>query len=256
MDKYSLAQDILKGITLRLNRGEVSSKGILVLFTGSNLGIDKKIEELALLRQYGISVSIGISFMGERIINLEKVNSILKPIKIYKEEDIFNLENLEREYSLLIVPNITINTLSKVSLGILDSLTSNIIWDFLYSGKKVLIDLESAREYRGRASKNVEINKTVNFHIDRLKNMGADEVNRGIYIEKTLSSLGLRDDVRHGTEAIESFNEENGGRKIVTENDLKKLVKGEELTLSSNVILTPLAKDKIKELGIKIKNEY
>lgn len=256
MDKYSLAQDILKGITLRLNRGEVSSKGILVLFTGSNLGIDKKIEELALLRQYGISVSIGISFMGERIINLEKVNSILKPIKIYKEEDIFNLENLEREYSLLIVPNITINTLSKVSLGILDSLTSNIIWDFLYSGKKVLIDLESAREYRGRASKNVEINKTVNFHIDRLKNMGADEVNRGIYIEKILSSLGLRDDVRHGTEAIESFNEENGGRKIVTENDLKKLVKGEELTLSSNVILTPLAKDKIKELGIKIKNEY
>lgn len=252
MDKYSLTQDILKGITLRVNRGEVSSKGVLVLFTGSNFGIDKKIEELALLRQYGISVSIGISFMGERIINLEKVNSILKPINIYKEEDIFNLENLEREYSLLMIPNITINTLSKVSLGILDSLTSNIIWNFLYSGKKVLIDLESAREYRGRESKNVEINRLVNFHIDRLKSMGADEVNRGIYLEKILSGLGIRDDVNHETEAIESINLGKEERKIITENDLKKLVKGEELTLPSNVILTPLAKDKIKELGIKV----
>ena len=174
MDKYSLTQEILKGITLRVNRGEVSSKGVLVLFAGSNFGIDKKIEELTLLRQYGIQVSMGISFMGERIINLEKVNSILKPIKIYREEDIFNIEKLEREYSLLMIPNITINTLSKVSLGILDSFTSNIIWDFLYSGKKVLIDFESARKYRGRESKNVEINRLVNFHIDRLKSMGAD----------------------------------------------------------------------------------
>ncbi len=59
--------------------------------------------------------------MGERILNKDEIIKNLNPINVYGEEDIFNLENIVEKHPKLIMPNITMNTLSKVALGMIDS---------------------------------------------------------------------------------------------------------------------------------------
>ena len=78
--------------------------------------------------------------MGEKIIDTKKIIDILRPIEVFREEDIMDLPSIVNKHDLIIGPNITMNTLSKVSLGMIDSFIPNVIWTFLYQGKKVYLD--------------------------------------------------------------------------------------------------------------------
>src|SRR5699024_3965431 len=134
------------------------------------------IQELKKLKKHDVDVSIAFSLMSERIMDVEYTIKTLDPIKIYTEENIFDLENIVENYSYIIGPNITMSTISKVSLGMIDSFISNIIWTFLYKGKKVYLDFASVTNYLGERSKNQEINNVIEKHINSVKNMGAVEI--------------------------------------------------------------------------------
>ena len=137
--------------------------------------IDERIEKLKGIKDKDLDFSLAFSFMGERILDVERIIGSLEPLEIYKEEDIFQLEDIIESHSSIIGVNTTMNTLSKVSLGMIDSFISNVIWTFLYKGKPVYLDFTSVRNYLGAPSNNKEINHIIEDHINRLKNMGAIE---------------------------------------------------------------------------------
>ena len=141
--KTKITSNVLEDLARRI-QGDSSSdsrESVLVVFNGSNIRLDKKLEYIRSLKQRGMKVSLAFSFMAEGIVDTKRIIDNLNPYKIYKEADVFNLQDIVRENSVLIGPNITINTLSKVALGMIDSFVPSLIWTFLYKNKKYILIL-------------------------------------------------------------------------------------------------------------------
>lgn len=249
MAKNRITLNVLANITKKVSDKNVVDPEniVLVVFTGSNIELNKRIEELKGLKDKGMMFSLAFSFMAERILNVNYICNLLNPIEVYKEENIFQLEEIVEKYYAIIGPNITTNTISKVSLGMVDSFVSSLIWTFLYNEKPVYLDFTSVKNYLGIPSSNKAINKIINNHIETLDDMGVIEIEPDKYLGKI--RVTQISDVRKTSRVNNDF------KKVVTESDLKDVQRGERLILPKGTIITPLAKDKASQLGIKLEIE-
>lgn len=231
----------------------------LVVFNGSNIDLEDKLEEIKSLKKAGVSISVAFSFMGDQIIEEDKIASYLKPDKIYKEQDIFKLKIIADSYSYILAPTLTISTMSKVVGALIDNFISNLIWTFLYMGKPVYIDFTSTRNYLGKTPNNKMIEGLIAEKINKIKELGATEVKTGNYQEIILKSGLIKGtlniDLKSNNLDKTSYLKNNkiSRKQVLTERDIEKIAKDtRSISLERGCILTPLAKDKIKSLGISI----
>jgi ethanolamine utilization protein len=251
MAKNKITLNVLADITRKIGGGSVSNSKdkALIVFNGSNIQLDKRVQEVKSLQDHGINVSLAFSFMAERILDTDNLINSLNPLEIYREEDIFNLEDIARDYSYVIGPNITMNTLSKISQGFIDSFIPNILWTYLYMGKKVYLDFTSVKNYLGKPCQNKEINNIIENHINGLKKMGVIEIEEGNYIDKILN-------VNKAPVEKENIKVDDNFKKVITERDINNFSPNmKSIILPKGSIITPLAKDRARELGIKIEIE-
>lgn len=255
MTKTNITSNILENITKRIStQGFSNTQGkALVVFNGTNMNFAKNrgfIEDMK--KTY--EISIGFSFMAERLLDTKKIIDELRPAHVFREEDMLKLKEILKDYSILVGPNISMNTLSKVSTGMVDSFISNIIWSFLYFSKEVYLDFDSVREFMGERSKNEEIERIIENHISTVIKMGALEINSADILNNKLINKGIittnaisSDDVSH------KIIRQKG---LISEKDIVNLDKNQNvLIVEKNTLITPLARDKAKELGIKIEKK-
>lgn len=258
--KTKITSNILEDISKRLLGENIkgNSESVLVVFTGSDTNLDKKIEEIRGLENQGIKISLGFSFMAEQILDTQKIINRLSPKNIYKETDIVNLREISQNYSALISPNITINTISKISLGMIDSFIPNLIWTFMYKSKNVYMDFTSVKNYLGERTKNREILNQINRHIETMKKMGAIEIESGKYLDNIV--IGVKDENIKLNNKVQNYKqedtnrnaEENTNKKVITEKDVLNISSNTNLILPKGTIITHLARDKAVAKNIKI----
>lgn len=252
--KNKITSNVLEDISKRL-KGESYSQSCdnaLIVFNGSTIGLDKSIEKIKELKESGMKLSVAFSFMGEQLVDEEKVIKLLSPINVYKEEDIFKLKNIVKNYSMVIGPNITMNTLSKISLGMIDSFVSNIIWTFLYQGKNTYLDFSSVREYLGEETRNKEISDMIERYISTVRKMGAVEIKEDNYLEKIIIKQGTIPKKISGT-ISNNITINQDYKKVITERDINNFdLSNKSLILPKGTIITPLARDRAREKHIKI----
>ena len=245
--KTKITSNILEDISRKL-KGESYSEdvgqNVLIVFNGSNNNLDKRIDYLKALKKNGMRVSLAFSFMAGQLLDREKIIKALDPISISNEEDVFNLKEITNNYSLIIGPNITMNTLSKVALGMIDGFIPTLIWTFLYQGKKTHLDFSSVRNYLGEQTKNSSISNMAENYIKQVLAMGVVEISQDDY-PKIIK-----------VEAIKPSNKivkNTGQKRVITENDIISMGKDKDLILPKGSIITSLARDKAKAMNIKIK---
>lgn len=249
MPTNRIALNVLEGVTRKVNIDKAIESGniFLVVFTGSNVNIREKVQELKSL-QDKIMFSLAFSFMASKVLDMDYIIDELYPVEVYKEDDIVHLEDIVKKYPYIIGPNVTVNTLSKVALGIIDSLIPALIWTYLYNGRKVYLDFQSTKSYMDSPINNNAMEVVINKHITTLKSMGATEVESGRYSEI------LKGKVDGYTE--KEFSKENYIPKgVITEKDLQHMPKGKHIILPRGTIVTPLAKDTAKLMGIVLEIE-
>lgn len=246
--KTKITSNVLEDISKRLRGDNFSDNNekAIVVFTGSNIEIEKKIELIKELKNNGIKISLAFSFMAEQLLDTQRIINSLCPLNVYKEENVFKLKNISRDYSMIIGPNITMNTLSKVSLGMIDSFIPSLIWTFIYKGKKVYMDFTSVRNYLGGETKNKEVLGLVERYIDNVKKMGVIEISRENSLKNIIDDYGnLQTNISKSSQSIEN-------KKVITERDILNMSSNNKLILPKGTIITPLAKDKAGEKNIII----
>lgn len=244
-----ITSNVLESISNGIKKGNFSNeKGkVLVLLTGSSMDLSSRLNLLLKLKESGVELSLGFSFMGDKLLDTKKIISIIKPIEVFKEEDIVKLPMILGSYSYIICPNITMNTLSKVALGMIDSFVPNLIWTYIYQGRKVYMDFNSVRNYLGDVSKSREIMDITEKYISSVKKMGVIEINEKEFmgkflLEKSSSELGQI-----------NINSPSKKKDLITERDILSIPENQKVIgVAKGTVITPLAKDRIRELGINI----
>ena len=265
MKNNNITLNVLSDISRRVKDGTLkdSKKRALVVITGAKSDILSRIDELNVLKSDGVTFDLAFSFMAENIVKRDRIIKRLSPKNVFTEEDIFKLNKIKDNYDFLISPNITINTLSKVTSGVIDSFISSIIWTFLYQGKRVYLDYDCIKNYMGDSCKNIFITGMLEERFELLSKMGVIEIEKGSYLgeikkfEETLESEEEKKQVKdvesfvYETDLKESEDREVGEKKIYTAIDMDRLEKT-SLVLYKGDILTPLAKDRARALNIEI----
>ncbi len=245
MSKTRITQNVLKHISDKIGLVPSPNNKVIVIFNGTSVNIKDELDYLIELKNNGYEISIGFSFLAENILDFKKIVDTINPKEIFKEEDVYKLKNIVNDYNMIISPNMTINTLSKISLGIVDSFIPNIIWAFLYCGKIVYINYNYIRNYMGEKPHSNEISEIVENHILTISKMGALEFTG----KDILNKISLKQDEI----SLDKLNKNKAAKNLITLKDILLLDKNtNRLELDKSTIITPLAKDKARELGIKI----
>jgi len=257
MSNKELIMKVLGDITMRINSQSVDTEKhfkvekekILVLFTGSNLEVDKIIDNLKKLGENGYLLRLCFSKSAEEILDTERIVDLLRPYEIYFEEDKKHYLSLAQNSNIAIAPLLTQNTLTKVALGIQDSFISTLLWKLLWSGKEVLVNTNSALDETNMPCKNKKMLLLMNNNIEKLREFGARVINNHnymAYINKDIEGLEYQKKKFSKKETTEF-------KKVVTEKDILDLAEAsKELIISKGTIITPLAKDTAKDMEIRI----
>jgi len=256
-------QDPWRDIVTKPKSGGTPGLNLLAVFTGTNRGIDKALEELRKSREYGINFDIAFSWNGKDLQDIKNIQQQLGARNIFTEVDKAKIGQILERVDGIVVPMTTQNTTAKLSQGILDDFISTLLWESLWRGKKMIMNVDSVVAYKGLQSKVPKMQKMVEDRIKNLAEMGVITL-QGQNYEKVLRENFCKDKtVKTSYPGIEPSiqtqrqpTEKTGEKTVITEKDIANLKSPlAVLTVSYDAIITPLAYDRAKTMGIEIKKE-
>ncbi len=273
MDKYNQTNDIVSQLIQKLNKGynikEIDKRNyqqrphtnqrILAVFTGTNYGLNESLRELSKAKRYGFTFNIAVTQNGEDVIGsqgLSSIKSALQTDKVYTEKDKLIFGEILESVDGIIVPMTTQDTAVKLALGIQDCFISTLLWQGLWHGKKVLMDFENVLAYRGNKSKRSMLQQMMDDYVDKLQKMGVKGACQKDYIVEMLNvfkdgSTNESTTTQYSQNAVTE--QSHSSRQVITEKDVINMrASNQEVTVPMRAIITPLAYDKAKELGIRI----
>lgn len=217
---------------------------LLVVFTGSDLGLEESLEETIKLGSLGYTIDVALSESAEAMFSVDKFKC-LNARKIYTAKDKIDYYEILENVDGVVVPVSTQNTAIKLSLGLQDSFISMLLWQTLWKGMTLFMNMDYMTTHRGTEAKSKMLLQMMGSYVDKLKRLGV----------KPVSTLNLSKTI-HGsftTEKNSSLALEGSSEKVViTEKDILKRAAGETINVPQRAIVTSLAIDAAKNLSINI----
>ncbi|MCI8483073.1 MAG: hypothetical protein HFH41_01890 [Lachnospiraceae bacterium] len=114
-------------------------KQALVVYTGSNMGIEPGLECLRMLRQEeGFTYRVLLTRSAAELLDVSAIRSALEPEELWVERPESSPEALTARYDTILVPALTVNTAAHVAACMADTPAAAIILDGLMRGKNVI----------------------------------------------------------------------------------------------------------------------
>lgn len=259
MSRYNQTQRIIEHLILKSNKNDSkkgNSKHLMIALTGTDINREQVYKDLAVLRGEGYTMDIVISDSGEEINDIDEIRRLLSPREIYTEKLPLVREGYLEDYDGFLVPLITQNTAIKLAMGIQDQLIPRMLWQALWQGKPVWMNFQDILQYKGLSTKTPYLVEKLKGTITELKKMGVraydipfnfQEFNKVFNSNK--NSMG--DLKGFSSPKVELNNSEE--RLVITERDiLTSKPSNGEMMIPAGAIITPLAKDTAKALGLKL----
>lgn len=118
-------------------------KQALVVYTGSNMGIEAGLENLRLLRREdGFTYRVLLTKSAAGILDASAIRSALEPEEFWVGQPGDSPEALTARYDTILVPALTVNTAAHVAACMADTPAAAIILDGLMRGKNVVVAVD------------------------------------------------------------------------------------------------------------------
>lgn len=248
---YSQIEEIVREVLSRLKQKDHTA---LVVFTGAAIGFNESIDELKKLVQNNWKLRVVLSRSAEHVLTPEIVGNLLGIEEVHLESSNDGLYQLYEGVDAIIVPTLTMNTAAKIALGMADSLTTNMVAHGIMNAIPTYVvkdasDLHHPERIRlGMTNIPKAYTQLFDNHFKQLESYGIHVVE----VSQLSKSLLMVSEPNGRSEELaqKSFDIR---KKVISEADIVVAGKsGSTLNISKNSIITPLAHEKAKELGVKI----
>jgi len=253
IEQEKLINMVLAELAKQSQNHKPVTKKILAVFSGGMIGLDDVLKQMQQLQQEGYQIEAVLTPNGKTVIGKQKLQYSLGPISIYDDSEDFNkLINLLTDSDAVLIPVMTINTAAKVVNGIADNLATTLIMISLLSGKPVIgvrdaCDLRHlSREGMGHNKAALAYKAMLVSNVERLKDYGMELCGSQDLFGTVQRSLGDQNMVHSTEKECQQVYE----KQILSVADLPNT--SSKISISPRTIITPAAKDAIKERGIEI----
>jgi|GEM_PF-594051 hypothetical protein len=258
-----IVAEVLKRLLPRL--GANGTRGtVIVVFTGATVGLNKAIQQVRSLILSGFRIQLVFSQAAEKLYSHVVVNQLagfphLVPLNASKW-----LPAL-KEARGVVVPLLSVNTLSKLSLLIADNLDTNLILHGLFMGKPVIVAQNGADPAElGRAELGFHkgpptLTRALRERLQVIAGYGCllTDIDR-LSVDVSAALVEEKDSQRGGSDlsAAPQRLALNHAAKIVTATDVLQAYRlGADLRLPSKVVITPMARDLAVKHGVCLLRE-
>jgi hypothetical protein len=229
--------------------GPEGGASVAAIFCGARGGLSAALAQVGgiakLARVVGVLTPAAKETIGEDRLRREaRVHEVVLP-----EQRVNPWELLDR-VEVLAVAQLTRTTLGRIGLGLSDSFASTLALNALWSGKPVVVAKDgvdpdlAARDGRGAPDAPRALVRLYDEYLDRLEAFGCHVLPTARLSETVLSLLTGREPTRE--RPLQS-------RRVITEEDVQRAARRGESIDVSRAIVTPLARDAARELGVELR---
>ena len=210
-------------------------KQLLAIFGASQLELNEPLQQLRICEQNGWKITIILSELATKVINLEPIYDAFGEDNILEENTLTNIPDFVEAYQQIVLPVFSHPMVAKLALRLVDTPCSYLVFEALSKGKKVVAASDALNQ--GKTSTEI----------------GAIEIN---YVN-VLSELGVQ--LVPMMQIAESVKEKTdssyvtSGKPLISASTISNLDPSvRELVYENHTIITPLAREHAKKRGIKL----
>lgn len=239
-----------------LKRLQNKPKRALVLFTGGCIGFNKSILQIKKLIKNDWNINVVLSNSAKRVLTPKLIKDKLEIDDVYLEDDIDDLYEVLNGVDLLILPTLTMNTAAKIALCISDTLATNIVSNAIMKGIEI-IAVKDACDIENSTRLSLGYNKAPSQYINRMKDYMKILED---YRIKLVDSLGLfelitgnKKNERNPSNQLSNNLEVFLDNKVITRGDIVNASqRSQRITIGKTAVITALANDAIRDMGLEI----
>jgi hypothetical protein len=250
-----MALPVFEGSTLKkinLEASDLKSRRVTIILLGSDISMDGAISSMGKLRDSGYQLTVVMSKAAEYLVGKERIEREVKPQNLMIGDCYEGAQDLVRNSDVVIVPNLTQNTLAKIAVGIQDDVPSMLLWQFLLQSVRVIVNTDSIRHAWFSIDGNAKMKKVMEGHIKTVADFGAVMIDHHDYVSLLMKPALPTVQGNRGHRS-DSKNPASAPPRVITESWLRELsAVSRQLVLEKGMIITPLAKDLARTLGIEL----
>lgn len=251
----SIVEEVIKRLRIKMKRATV-------LFTGGAIGFSEALQQIKLLQDDGWDLNILLSNSAEYVLTPQLIKEKLGTPKVYVEKEIKELSPFYQGVGAFIIPTLTLNTAVKIALGIADTMVTNLASNIIMQGVPFIAAKDSC-DLQNPIRSEIGLDKAPKAYLDK---MGEHLITLESYGVKLVDAKDLYQAVQMNVftfsnqknQALESSNQiYQYKKKVLTRNDIAeaKQQKAMILKIPPTTILSPLALETARDLGVKIIQE-
>ena len=210
-------------------------KQLLAIFGATQFELDEPIRQLRICEQDGWKITIILSELATKVINVEPIYAAFGEDNILEENVLTNIPTFVEAYQQIVLPVFSHPMIAKLALKLVDTPCSYLVFEALSKGKKVIAASDTLNQ--GKTS-------------TKIRTLDVEYVN-------VLSELGVQ--LVPMMQIAESVKEKTDGssatstKSLISASTISNLAPSvRELVYENPAIITPLAREHAKKRGIKL----
>ena len=210
-------------------------KRLLAIFDATQFELDDPLQQLRICEQDGWKITIILSELATKVINLEPIYTVFGEDNILKENALTNIPTLVDRYQQVVLPVFSYPMVAKLALRLVDTPCSYLVFEALSKGKKVIAASDALNQ--GETSTEtgtIEVN-----YVNVLSELGVQLV----------PMMQIAELVKEKTDSSSATSE----KPLISASTISNLDPSvQELIYANHAIITPLAREHAKKRGIKL----
>lgn len=225
---------------------------VLAMFTGGTIGLEQGLKELSEL-QSSASISVVLSEAAKQVVGKNRICEHLGSETPVITASCPYPGKLLRAADVVVVPVLTQNSAAKLAHTLADTMVTTLVLQALMLGKPVIIASNAAdprdswRIGAGMGRSPVGLSRALQDNLKKIEGLGAAMIDVG--------SLAAECRKYAKQETYESSTEKSGGgRGLIDAGTVRAALAngGKRLEVPAGALVTPLAKDVARELGVEL----
>ena len=222
-----------------LGRPQQSCKPLLAIFGATQFPLEQTLQQLQTCLQDGWKITIILSDLATKTLNLDSIYSVFGKEDILLENDLTNIPSLVESHSQIILPLLSYPMAGKLALKLVDSPCTYLIFHALCSGKQVIATSDDINSKKYRSKNSLTLDEIEPSHVNTLSEFGV----------KWITVDRIAETIREG-DISKQVNIEVPVISATVIANLEADV--QELVYPQPAIVTPLAREDAQKRGIKL----
>ena len=218
---------------------DAKEKRLLVIFGATQFELDEPIQQLHTCMQDGWKITIILSDLATKVINLEPIHAAFGEDNILQENTLLDIRTFVDAYQQVVLPAFSYPMAAKLALGLVDTPCTYLVFEALSKGKKVIAASDALNQSEASIKGNPILGKLKGDYVNLLSELGVQLVPMPRIAESIMERTGNSRAVVEKT-LISAATISNLGVDV------------RELVYVNPAIITPLAREHAKKRGIEL----